>query len=136
MENKLNNNESSKLMSFIKTKLSTYLLFLIIVSLFAFIYAILIYYNKLSNTSSSFNTITFILGIILFLILGFISGLKAKKNGLLEGLTAALIIMLLTLLINLIVKQPFETRNLIKIATYLTSSGIGGIIGVNLTSHK
>ena len=131
-----NINKSSKFMNFFKNKLSVYLLFFIIVCLFAFIYALLIYYNKLSSTTKSFNTITFILGIILFLFLGLISGIKAKKNGLLEGLTAALIIILFSLLINLVIKQPFASRNLVKIASFLTSSGIGGIIGVNLTNRK
>ena len=66
--------------------------------------------------------------------MGLISGIKAKKNGLLEGLTAALIIILIALLTNLIIKQPFASKNLVKIATYLTSSGVGGIIGVNIHS--
>lgn len=122
--------------NFFKTKLTVYLIFFIIVSLFATIYAILIYYNKLSSNTSSFNTYTFIIGIVLFMLLGLTSGIKAKKNGLIEGLTAALIIILFSLLINLIIKVPFESRNLVKIATYLTSSGAGGIIGVNLNSKN
>ena len=122
--------------NFFKTKLSVYLIFFIIVSLFATVYAILIYYNKLSSSTSSFNTYTFIMGIILFMILGLVSGIKAKKNGLVEGLTAALIIILLSLVTNLIIKIPFQSRNLVKIATYLTSSGAGGIIGVNINSKN
>ncbi len=128
--------QSSKLMNFIKKKLSVYLLFIIIVSLFALVYALLIYYNKVSSTGHSFNIFTYIIGIILFLILGLISGLKARKNGLLEGLTAALIIILISLLLNLIIKEPFRAKYLIKIASYITSSGIGGIIGVNIFSKK
>lgn len=133
MNNGFNDNQKP---NFFKNKLSIYLIFFIIVSLFATIYAILIYYNKLSSTTSSFNTYTFIMGVVLFIILGLISGIKAKKNGLIEGLTAALIIILISLLINLIIKVPFESRNLIKIATYLTSSGVGGIIGVNINSKN
>ena len=122
--------------NFFKTKLSVYLIFFIIVSLFASIYAILIYYDKLSSNTKQFNTYTFIIGIVLFMLLGLISGIKAKKNGLLEGLTAALIIILLSLIINLIIKVPFASKNLVKIATYLTSSGVGGIIGVNVNSKN
>lgn len=133
MNKSLNENQKS---NFFKAKLSVYLIFFIIVTLFATIYAILIYYNKLSSTTSSFNTYTFIIGIVLFILLGLISGIKAKKNGLIEGLTAALIIILFSLLINLIIKVPFESRNLVKIATYLTSSGAGGIIGVNINSKN
>lgn len=78
-----------------------------------------------------FNTWTFIIGIICFFILGFVSANVAQKNGLLEGLVAALIIVLITLLINLFVQVQFSFRTFIKCVTYLVSSSLGGVIGVN-----
>lgn len=108
-----------------------YLLFLIILSLFIIVYSLLIYYGKVSSDMKQFNTWTFIIGIICFFILGLVSANLAQKNGLLEGLVSALVIVLLTLLINLIVQVPFSFRTFIKCVTYLVSSSLGGVIGVN-----
>lgn len=108
-----------------------YLLFLIILSLFTIVYSLLIYYGKVSSDMKQFNTWTFIIGIICFFILGLVSANLAQKNGLLEGLISALVIVLLTLLINLIVQVPFSFRTFIKCVTYLVSSSLGGVIGVN-----
>lgn len=108
-----------------------YLLFLIILSLFTIVYSLLIYYGKVSSDMKQFNTWTFIIGIICFFILGLVSANLAQKNGLLEGLVSALVIVLLTLLINLIVQVPFSFRTFIKCVTYLVSSSLGGVIGVN-----
>ena len=108
-----------------------YLLFLIILSLFTIVYSLLIYYGKVSSDMKHFNTWTFIIGIICFFILGLVSANLAQKNGLLEGLVSALVIVLLTLLINLIVQVPFSFRTFIKCVTYLVSSSLGGVIGVN-----
>jgi len=79
----------------------------------------------------SFNTSTFIIGIVCFFLLGFISGNVAQKNGLLEGLVAALFIILITLIINLFVKVDFNFRTFVKVVTFLVSSSLGGVIGVN-----
>lgn len=116
----------------IKSRLLVYLLFVIIMSLFCGIYALLIYFGKVKSSETSINIVTFIIGIISFMILGLLSGMVAKKNGLIEGMLAALIILLIALLTNLIFKVPFVGKNFIKMATYVISSSVGGIIGVNL----
>lgn len=116
----------------IKSRLLVYLLFVIIMSLFCGIYALLIYFGKVKSSETSINIATFIIGIISFMILGLLSGMVAKKNGLIEGMLAALIILLIALLTNLIFKVPFVGKNFIKMATYVISSSVGGIIGVNL----
>ncbi len=115
----------------IKQKLIVYLFFLLILSIFIAIYALLIYTNKIAGDKKSFNTYTFIIGIVSFLILGLLSGNCAQKNGLLEGLLAALIIILISLVINFFTEVPFISKSFIKIATYLISASLGGIIGVN-----
>lgn len=120
----------------ILSKLFSYLVFFIIIVISASIYSLLIYYNKLDSSAKAFNTSTFIIGIFSFLILGVIVGYRAMKNGLLEGLIAALIIILITLIINFFIHVPFITKSFIKIATYLTSSSLGGIIGVNLNQKQ
>lgn len=116
----------------IKRKLFPYILFLIILSIFAIIYALLIFANKTSSQLRSFNTITFIIGVVLFFLLGILSGNTAQKNGLLEGLIAALIIILITLVINFFIKVPFVFKSFIKTITYLIAASFGGIIGVNI----
>ena len=113
-----------------------YLIFLIILSLFTIIYAMLIYNGKVGSDIKSFNTITFVLGVIAFLILGIISGNIAQKNGLLEGLVSALVVILIALLINLFAKVDFDFRTFIKCVTYLTSSSLGGVLGVNFKPIK
>lgn len=118
----------------IKSKLFAYLIFFIIVSICASIYSLLIYYNKVDSNIKSFNIYTFIIGIFCFFILGFVSGNVADKNGLLEGLIAALVIILIALVINFFIQVPFITKSFIKIVSYISSSSLGGIIGVNLKS--
>lgn len=115
----------------LRRKLFSYIVFLLILSIFSSIYALLIYLNKASSKASSFNTITFIMGVLAFFILGFFTGNTAQKNGLLEGLIAALIIILITLIINCFVQVPFVARSFVKVVAYITSASLGGIIGVN-----
>lgn len=113
-----------------------YLIFTIILTICAFIYALLLNKQIISTSTTSFNRITFILGIILFFILGILSGVTAKKNGLIEGLFSALIIISIVLLLNLIFKIHIEAKFFIKAASYLLSSMAGGIIGVNKCTKK
>lgn len=115
----------------IKRKLFVYFCFILILAIFSSIYALLIFLNKADSKISSFNTITFIAGLVLFFILGILAGNTAQKNGLLEGLVAALFIILVTLIINFFVRVPFITRSFVKIAGYLIASSLGGIVGVN-----
>lgn len=117
--------------SIIKRKLFAYLCFIFILTIFSCIYALLIFLNKANSQINSFNTITFIMGVIAFLLLGFFAGNVAQKNGLLEGLIAALVIILITLIINFFVHVPFIARNFVKTVSYLTAASLGGIIGVN-----
>lgn len=116
--------------------LFVYLIFAIILTLVAFIYAILIHNDIISLTNNSFKNISFIIGIILFLILGLISGIIAKKNGLVEGLLSALIILSISILINLILKVELKSLYFIKIIAYLISAMAGGIIGVNIVNKN
>lgn len=108
-----------------------YMFFLIILSLFTIIYALLIYFNKINSSIKNFNTITFIMGILSFFLLGLVSANIAQKNGLLEGLVSALFIILITLLVNLFIKVDFNFRTFIKTVTYLVASSLGGVLGVN-----
>jgi len=121
---------------FFKKAFFIYLIFLIILTLFTVIYALLIHTGKIDSDMKKFNTTTFILGLISFLILGLISGNIAQKNGLLEGLVSALIIILLTLIVNLFAKVEFDFRTFLKCVTYLASSSLGGVIGVNFRPIK
>ncbi|MCK9537181.1 MAG: TIGR04086 family membrane protein [Bacilli bacterium] len=118
----------------IKQKFFVYLCFLFIISIFSGIYALLIYLGKTDSKIGAFNTVTFIFGIIAFFILGFLAGNTAQKNGLLEGLVAALFVILVTLIINFFVHVPFIARSFVKTASFLSSSALGGIIGVNFRS--
>lgn len=117
-----------------KQKIVVYFCFLFIIALFGGIYALLIYLGKADSKIGAFNIVTFILGIIAFFILGFLAGNSAQKNGLLEGLIAALFVIFIALIINFFVHVPFETRTFVKIATFATTSALGGIIGVNFRS--
>ena len=49
-----------------------YLSFIIILSIFAIIYAILIYSGKMNSETKSFHIVTFFMGILSFLILPFL----------------------------------------------------------------
>lgn len=120
----------------IKKFLFVYLLFFIILTIVSIVYALLLNKGILSTESSSFNKITFIMGVVLFFILGFLIGKVAKKNGLLEGLLAALIIILFSLLINLIIQVDLSSKFFIKAASYTLSSMAGGVIGVNTLKKK
>lgn len=116
--------------------LFVYIIFTIILTLLAFIYASLLNKDILSTTNPSFKNITFIIGIILFFVLGLMNGIVAKKNGLIEGLFSALIILSLVLLINLIIKIDIKPIFFLKIGSYLLSSMAGGIIGVNIINKN
>lgn len=118
----------------LKQKIFVYLCFLFIISIFSGVYALLIYLSKADSEIGAFNTVTFILGIVAFFILGFLAGNTAQRNGLLEGLIAALIVILVTLVLNFFIQVPFVAKSFIKTASFLTSSALGGIIGVNFRS--
>lgn len=120
----------------IKKFLFVYLLFFIILTIVSIVYALLLNKGILSTESSSFNKITFVMGVVLFFILGFLIGKVAKKNGLLEGLIAALIIILFSLLINLIIQVDLNSKFFIKAASYTLSCMAGGVIGVNTLKKK
>lgn len=115
----------------IKKKMFAYIVFLLILSIFASIYALLIFLNKANSQVTSFNTITFIMGVLAFFLLGLLAGNTAQKNGLLEGLIAASVIILLTLIINFFVQVPFIARSFVKTVSYITAASLGGILGVN-----
>lgn len=113
-----------------------YLIFTIILTIFAFIYAILINNDTISLTNNSFRNISFIIGLLLFFILGLISGFVAKKNGLVEGLLSSLIVLAISMLLNLILKIQIQPLYFVKIISYLICAMAGGIIGVNLVNKN
>lgn len=113
-----------------------YLIFVIILTILSFIYAILLKKEILPSSYPSFKNITFVLGLIMFFILGLISGIVSKKNGLLEGFLSSIIIIAIALLINLIIKIELKPIYFVKIFSFLLSSMSGGIIGVNIISKK
>lgn len=118
----------------LKKKISIYLLFLLILTIFIICYSLLVYYGKLSSETKSFNNATFIIGVISFFILGFLAGNVAQKNGLLEGLVAALIILVIVLISNFFISVPFVFKSIVKSLAYMTSASLGGVIGVNFRS--
>ena len=121
-----------KLNSFLKNKLIIFLLFVIIFCIFSFIYSLLIYYDLLKTNNESFKIISFVIGLLSFFILGLISGIICKENGLINGLLNSLIVIFLGLIINIFIGKQFMINNFIKIASYIISSSIGGILGVNI----
>lgn len=111
-----------------------YLIFTIILTLFTFIYAMLINNEIITLNLKYYRNISFIIGLILFFILGLISGIVAKRNGLIEGLLSSLIIIAISFLLNLILKFEIEAIYFVKIICYLIISMSGGIIGVNIVN--
>lgn len=110
------------------------LLFFLILSIFCFIYALIIKNNNYSE--NSIRLITFVIGMVSFFIYGILTGLIYKKNGLIEGLLNATIVILISLIVNLFTKNAFEFTNIIKIIAYLVICSIGSIIGVNIIMKK
>jgi len=132
MTKRNNDKEMKKIYKF----LFVYLIFTIILTSFAFIYALLLHKGIFSTANNSFKTITFVFGIIMFFILGLLSGIVAKKNGLIEGLFSSLIILAIVLLLNLIIKIEIKPMFFIKLGSFILSSMAGGIIGVNLVNKN
>lgn len=122
--------------NYLKKKFVVYGSFIIILSIFSLIYTGLVYFQKITPLESNHKSYILIIGGVSFLILGFISGIVASKNGLLEGFISGLIVILISLLINIFVRNPFELKTLIKIAIYLLSSSLGGVLGINLKSKN
>lgn len=123
-------------MNFIKNKLKELLFISIIFLITMLIYTILIYFQILKLENSTLRTTIYITGLVLFLIFGIISGIIEKKNGWLSGITSATLIIILTFIINLISKNKIDIYYLVKIITFLLSSTLGGMIGVNLTKNN
>jgi putative membrane protein (TIGR04086 family) len=123
-------------MNLIKDKLRTFFSFLIILSIFGLIYALLIWANKIDGSGAKFHNVTFVTGIALFVILGLLSGYYSQEKGLLAGLSSALILIVVILLINIFVHEPFTFRMFLKFITYMTGSAFGGIVGVNIPRLK
>ncbi len=130
------NKKTSNSKNRIQKTFYVYLVFALILAIFSFIYAILIYTGKFSSSSKSFHTITFFIGVFSFFFLGMVASIVAKKNGLLEGFIAALIIILIVLLVNLVVKVEMNGKIFIKGFIYVLSSSLGGVIGINLVPKK
>ena len=123
-------------MNFIKNKLKELLFISIIFLITMLIYTILIYFQILKLENSTLRTTIYITGLVLFLIFGIISGIIEKKNGWLSGITSATLIIILTFIINLISKSKIDIYYFVKIITFLLSSTLGGMIGVNLTKNN
>lgn len=122
-------------MNFIKNKITTLLFFIIILSITSLVYTILLYFNVVSTDKNTIKITCYIIGLFLFFILGIISTIKENKNGWLKGLSASIFILLIALLINLCT-HSFNFTLLIKYFSYILTSSIGGIIGINIKKNK
>lgn len=136
MENKLEMNKSliaGEKMNKNVIKVIKGSLFSIIISIiFLLIYASLLTYTNISETTMTPVVIT-ISGISI-LIGSSISSFKIKKQGMLNGALVGLIYMLFIYILSSILITGFmvDTNSIIMIAVGMVAGMIGGIIGVNL----
>ena len=118
-------------MNLLKSTLKSLLIFTIILSIITIIYTILIYNNVLIKDPKQIKIIAFITGIILFFIVGITSGKKSEKNGWLRGLISGLLIYGIIIIFKSLNNNLNDYFIFIKITTYLLSSTLGGILGIN-----
>ena len=123
-------------MNLLKSTLKSLLIFTIILSIIAIIYTILIYNNILIKDPKQIKIIAFITGIILFFIVGITSGKKSEKNGWLRGLISGLLIYGIIIIIKSLNNNLNDYFIFIKITTYLLSSTLGGILGINFKRKR
>lgn len=126
MENKLESNKN--IIKIIKGSIISIIISLILL----LIYAILLSYTNISETTMTPVVIT-ISGISI-LIGSTISSLKIKKQGMLNGALVGLIYILFIYILSSILLTGFgiNTKSIIMIAVSAVTGMIGGIMGVNL----
>lgn len=122
-------------MNYIKNKIIPLLFFIIILSITSLVYTILLYFNVVSTDKNTIKITCYIIGLLLFLLLGIISTIKENKNGWLKGLSSSIFILLIALIINLCT-HSFYFSLIIKYFSYILTSCIGGIIGINIKKNK
>ena len=107
--------------------------FLYIISILFFsviIITILNYFNIFGNKLVTIFKI--ISALVSIFVGGFIVGKKAKEKGWLEGLKFGIIIITILFLINwIILKQELNIKNFIYYLILITSSILGGMIGIS-----
>lgn len=123
-------------MNLLKSTLKSLLIFTIILSIITIIYTILIYNNILIKDPKQIKILAFITGIILFFIVGIVSGKKSEKNGWLRGLISGLLIYGIIIIIKSLNNNLNDYFIFIKITTYLLSSTLGGILGINFKRKR
>lgn len=80
----------------------------------------------------SINTTVLILSIILFSVLGLLAGIMHKKKGLRNGVIYGLIVVVCLFLYSFLGNDEFSWRQILKYLILVASSGLGGVIGVNI----
>lgn len=123
-------------MKILKQKALSFLISLVIFTIIAIIYTILLYNGKINTETKSIHIATFIIGIITFFIYGLITGIVEKQNGFLSSLISTTIILIIIVVIKLLSKRVILPNDWLKYVIYLASSIFGGIIGVNLIPKK
>ena len=123
-------------MSFLKKLLKSYLFFFIILTFTLLIYTFLIYNEFISTEETSIRITTYIIGCFLFLILGFITSRQFNSKGWLRAGISALLIILISISIKLLSDNQIDILYFVKITTYLLTSMVGGIFGVNIFNKK
>ncbi|MBQ8292847.1 MAG: TIGR04086 family membrane protein [Bacilli bacterium] len=119
-------------MSYLKLKLKELLLISIIFIIFTTIYTTLIYFKVLTFDYQTIRIVSYISGLLLFFIYGVISARVEKNKGLLAGFTSALLLEIIVIIILLFCQNYFSLLLAAKLISYLFSSMIGGIIGINI----
>ncbi len=123
-------------MTFLKNKAKSFLLFFIILTISILVYTLLLHNQVISSSKNSVFITTFIIGIFLFLILGIISGLFEQKKGWLAGLTSGIILLIIVIIFKLCNKELDNPFLIVKYLSFLTSSILGGILGINFKGRK
>ncbi len=87
-----------------------------------------------ASTVSLFSSFATVLGAFLG---GFIAAKKSGKKGLFTGLLTGLAMFFVFFIISLaVIKSTPSITTLIKLAVFLSSGGVGGIIGVGTKARK
>ena len=123
-------------MNFLKHKAKSFLIFLIILALILLIYTSLLYKEIIPNNTSTINITSYIIGIVLFFILGGISGIFETSKGWLGGITSGIIPVIVICIFKLISQSLNSWLLVVKYLSYIISSMVGGMIGINFNKDN
>ena len=117
-------------MNYLKMLGKSFLYMISILFFSVIIITILNYFNIFGNKLVTIFKI--ISALVSIFVGGFIVGKKAKEKGWLEGLKFGIIIITILFLINwIILKQELNIKNFIYYLILITSSILGGMIGIS-----